>query len=570
MKVPYKYKKAFSLIGLFIAGCFSSAAFAVSCGNLVGSMSPPVGASSLQITSATVVMGNDPLEPTGVDHCRVEGIVDVIPSDPGRVKFLMRMPLLNWNGKTLQTGVTGFGGQNLQLEGLFLLGNIYNIWPDGSALGRGYTIVTEDGGHDHPTTGSEFTMAWALDVNGDPPGKIDNEREINFGGRSIHLAKLAADKVTQKFYNAAPSKAYYIGCSTSGWNGWNVMNNYPHDFDGMIVEGSYYGATQLYTEIWHQKVKRALGANFTEDQLAMVSQKVLQKCDHLDGVVDGILSDPKTCTSNRYDPIRDLPICLFSNSNNCITLKQALLLEALYFGPVLLNGHGMTPSSEAPPSVIGGFDFGGAHPVKLIGWTDWMTGGFLDLNLGTTGTLEPYEMIDIDQYAKFMMFDNPQFNTKKYIDNSSLVKIASDIAANMEPYNMNNYTLTQYKNSGGKVIILQGWVDPIDWAEPIIALYDKIANANGGLNNTKNFARLFMKPGVGHCFDGTGPQLADTLTALDNWVVHNQAPEAIPAFTMDVLFGGPLKSRPLCSYPKVPKIINPSGNIWDASNFNCQ
>lgn len=46
----------------------------------------------------------------------------------------------------------------------------------------------------------------------------------------------------------------------------------------------------------------------------------------------------------------------------------------------------------------------------------------------------------------------------------------------------------------------------------------------------------------GHCFDGSGPILSDTLTALENWVENNQAPEAIPAFTMDLPTSGQVKS----------------------------
>jgi feruloyl esterase len=540
---------------------------ATGCNQLIGAMPAPSGASSLTITSARVVSANDANEPLGVDHCKVEGIIDVVPSDIGRTTFLMRMPLTNWNGKLLQTGTVGFGVDPSVVEGSFLTANIYNLWPNTSALTRGYAILSEDGGH-QPNHENEFSLSWALDPSGHV-GQIDNEREIDFFGRSIHLSKLASQTILQSFYGQNAKKSYYIGCSTSGYNGWNVMRNYPDDFNGMILEGSYYGPSQLYTEIWHQKIIRGLETNFTQQQLQLISNKVIAKCDALDGVVDGMLSDHKKCTNDYFDPLVDLPKCTNVIQTNCFTVKQILALKALYYGPIIYSGtHGLIPSSEAPPSAIGAIDLQGSSPTFLIGWDQWITGGNWPIN-GESG-LKSYEMVEADQYAKYILFDNPNFNAFNYVDNKPLDDIYVDIMKNFGAYNMLNDTLVAYKNKGGKVMIMQGLLDPIDWAGPTIGLYEKIADINGGFGNTNKFARLFLKPGVGHCFDGTGPILSDTLSALENWVENNKAPEAITAYTMEALTSGQLKSRPLCSYPKVAKIINPNGNIWDANNFECK
>ena len=56
---------------------------------------------------------------------------------------------------------------------------------------------------------------------------------------------------------------------------------------------------------------------------------------------------------------------------------------------------------------------------------------------------------------------------------------------------------------------------------------------NGGQARTGAFALLFMLPGVGHCFASDPqyktPSTIDLLTALENWVEHDQAPASIVA-----------------------------------------
>jgi hypothetical protein len=64
--------------------------------------------------------------------------------------------------------------------------------------------------------------------------------------------------------------------------------------------------------------------------------------------------------------------------------------------------------------------------------------------------------------------------------------------------------LSQFKARGGKLIIFQGWADPIVAPAQTIALYKGLSDKFGGDQETQKFARLFMAPGAGHCGLGGG------------------------------------------------------------------
>jgi feruloyl esterase len=83
---------------------------------------------------------------------------------------------------------------------------------------------------------------------------------------------------------------------------------------------------------------------------------------------------------------------------------------------------------------------------------------------------------------------------------------------------------------------------------------------------TSEFFRLFMMPGMFHCGGGVGPNLADTITPLVDWVERGIPPDRILATLRRD--GKTVRTRPLCPYPQVAKYKG-SGNIDDAGNFVC-
>lgn len=89
------------------------------------------------------------------------------------------------------------------------------------------------------------------------------------------------------------------------------------------------------------------------------------------------------------------------------------------------------------------------------------------------------------------------------------------------------------------------------------------------LEETQEFC-LFLAPGMNHCAGGPGPNVFDTLTALDEWVDHGVAPAEIIAtkYVNDNPAQGVVMTRPLCPYPQQARYKG-TGSTTDAANFEC-
>jgi feruloyl esterase len=98
------------------------------------------------------------------------------------------------------------------------------------------------------------------------------------------------------------------------------------------------------------------------------------------------------------------------------------------------------------------------------------------------------------------------------------------------------------------------------------AYYEAVAKQMGGYDKTRDFYRVFIAPGMGHCSGGPGPNTFDAVTALENWVEKGIAPEKLIATHSTA--GKVDRSRPLCPYPAVARYTG-KGSIDEAASFAC-
>ena len=144
---------------------------------------------------------------------------------------------------------------------------------------------------------------------------------------------------------------------------------------------------------------------------------------------------------------------------------------------------------------------------------------------------------------------------------------------------------------GGKVIQYHGWDDAnipaleaVDFFQEVVADQAKRhgLSLQQAQEETEQFYRLFMVPGMGHCSGGAGPNSFgqggarpikvdpedDTLTALEVWVEKEIAPNKFIGSRVDAKTSAVDMTRPICAYPKTPT-WNGTGNANDASSFVC-
>jgi feruloyl esterase len=125
--------------------------------------------------------------------------------------------------------------------------------------------------------------------------------------------------------------------------------------------------------------------------------------------------------------------------------------------------------------------------------------------------------------------------------------------------------LSTFFGHGGKIVFYHGTSDPVFSPFDTLAYYEKMAAANGGMDQVQNSSRFFFVPGMNHCAGGPATlDKFDLLGAVVDWVENGTAPDSVVAHGKAF----PGRTRPLCAYPKYARYKG-QGDPEDANNFEC-
>jgi feruloyl esterase len=442
--------------------------------------------------------------------CRVAG--EIKPTKDSDIKFEVWMPVSGWNGKFMSLGNGGWSGE---------------IWYPfmGVALRRGYAAASTDTGHE----GSGVDASFAL---GHP------EKVIDFGYRAVHEMTVKAKAIIAAFYGDAPKHSYWNGCSSGGKQGLKEAQRFPRDYDGIIAGAPANFWTHLIVSgIWIADATRENPAGFLpKEKLPLLHKAVMDACDALDGVKDGVLEDPRRC---HFDP--KVLLCKGADGPDCLTAAQVEAARGIYAGPKNpRTGEQIFPGLE--PGSEGEWDFyaGGQEPPIVA------------------------------SHFKYLVFKNPNWDFRSLNFDSDVAladKLDNGLIAAIDP------NLKEFFAQGGKLFLYHGWNDGGIAPQNTINYYNSVVAAMGGPDKVRDSMRLFMAPGMDHCYGGDGPFDFDTIAVLEQWVEKGKAPDRIVAAHLPIGPRGqasakPDRTRPLCTYPQVAKYKG-SGSTDDASNFVC-
>src|SRR5262245_54194778 len=200
-------------------------------------------------------------------HCRVAGVIGT------EIKFLLLMPE-QWNGKFVMGGGGGFAGRvENQAAG---------------SLDAGFATVGTDTGHNAAATDA----SWALD---------NMERRVNYGYLAVHRTAEVAKAIVRAHYGSPALRSYFMGCSNGGRQAMMSSQRFPDDFDGIVAAAPAYDfgglAAQFIkdSQASYPDPKNLKTPVLTPDMLKSVEAQVVDKCDAIDGVKDGLLEDPRRC-----------------------------------------------------------------------------------------------------------------------------------------------------------------------------------------------------------------------------------------------------------------------------------
>ncbi|HEY6271818.1 MAG TPA: tannase/feruloyl esterase family alpha/beta hydrolase [Terriglobales bacterium] len=530
-----RFLSALMFLGLAVLIILAAAqpAVAASCESLSNLKLPDTTITSAQLVAAGAFEPSEGPSPAVLKElpgfCRVTA--EIKPSQESDIKLEVWMPASGWNGKYQGVGNGGFAG-SISYTGL------------AAGVKAGYAAASTDTGH----SGSPAGAGWALRH----PDVI-----VDFGYRAIHEMTVKAKAVIQAFYGDSPKRSYFGSCSNGGRQALMEAQRYPEDYDGIIAGApANYWTHLLSAGAWDMQATQNDPASYIPAaKITALSAAVVKACEGQDGVNDGLLTDPREC---HFDPA--VLLCKEGDATSCLTAPQVAALKKLYAGPTNSKGARIFPGR-----VVGGEDGPG-------GWPLWVTGG-------SPGTSLMYQFTT--NFFPNMVFDDPKWDYKSFNFDTG-VKAADDKqAANL---NSTDPNLRAFEKRGGKLIIYHGWSDAAISAYNTLDYYNSLVAAMGA-KDTASFVRLFMAPGMQHCFGGPGPSSFgqggpgtgtvdpqhNIYSALELWVEKGTPPERLVAtkYVNDMNPAQGVKlTRPLCAFPQTAHYKG-TGDPNEEANFVC-
>jgi hypothetical protein len=306
--------------------------------------------------------------------------------------------------------------------------------------------------------------------------------------------------------------------------------------------------------MWGQIVMKDLvGGPIEVAKFDQATAWAVAACDANDGVTDGVIDDPRTCTFSATESCCDQddpPVpCLG------LTYEEARAIDLIWDGPGNADGDKIwfgLDRGTALCASFGPFFFG-------LNCPDPFDLGVIQFQWNEHDRNFSWETVSIDGYAQ----------------------VAQDGSRNIADVTDTFGDLDVFRRSGGKMITMVGANDQLIMSRGVIHYYRQMASrydyrrdhgsGNSAIKGHGNdvdftgvqqFYRLFRAPGVAHCGGGDGPQPQGLFDALVAWVEDGILPEQI-------LTSGWTVNRPLCPYPQTAIYGETCGDPLDGECYYC-
>jgi hypothetical protein len=439
-----------------------------------------------------------------------------------RVRIRVGLPLNTTDGGS--SGAPGMGAWNGRTRALGGGGCAGSVGSVTGATSRGYVGSSTDTGH----VGGDCLFALQP-----TPTRLNVGRLNDFIVDSLLAQVRWAKALAATYYDAEPARNYWDGCSTGGRQGFALAQRYPEELDGWLVGAPAvnYGRFRL-AQLWGPiAMKDLAGGPISSAKTAQATASAIAACDAEDGVVDGVIGEPRSCKFSAQSNVCGMP---GAPSTNCLTPREAEAIDLIWDGP--RNSHGL--------QVFPGLDRG-AQISALNGVAPSPT-ATSQLRWNHSDASVDWRTLTLADYGREAQLGS---NTTGDIINTMDVR------------------LERVRDAGKKILMWHGTADQLITAENGLEYYTRAAAHFG--KGTPDFSvlqswfRYFRMPGVAHCGGGPGPQPNQEamFQQMVNWVENGVAPDTVPTSA-----GG--RTRMACPFPQ-QAIYDGTGNPNLASSWKC-
>jgi len=427
------------------------------------------------------------------------------PSAVSDIHIEAWLPIAGWNGNFRGTSPNGLGG-------------VINYNAMAVALSDGFAVASTDTGHQGGDT------AW-MQVP---------ELVTDFAGRAMHETTVVGKALTSAYYGTAPKYAYMLECGGGSAAALHEVQKYPGDYHGVVVGGHAAHLTrQIFGQLWLWEASHPNGvAVLPSATLSLVHRAVLDRCDLLDSVKDGLLEDPMRC---RFDP-QEIA-CRAGDGPGCLTAPQVEAVRKIYAGPTNpRTGERVWSPLYRGSELDWSFFTEAAAPIGIA------TSVLRDAVLHEAAWDPKSVPVDYDRDVALA-------------DRSDLARV-----------NASNPDISAFVTAGGKLMLSGGWNNALVPAGAVLDYYHAVQTAIGP-DRTRQAVRLYMVPGMIECNGGPGTDTFDLLAAMRGWVERGVAPAEVRASRVE--HGRVVRTRPLCPHPQVATYTG-RGSTDDATSFVCR
>jgi hypothetical protein len=278
-------------------------------------------------------------------------------------------------------------------------------------------------------------------------------------------------------------------------------------------------------------MKELTGAPISAAKTAQATASAIAACDADDGVIDGVIGEPRSCKFSAQANVCGMPD---APATNCLTPQEAQAVDLIWDGPRNSYGLQVFPGLSRGAQISA---LSGANPSQTA--TSQLRWNHSDASV--------------------------DWSTLTLADYGREAELGSNITGDI--INTNDVRLERVRNAGKKILMWQGTADQLITAENGLEYYTRVAarfaKGTPDFSVLQSWFRYFRTPGVAHCGFGPGPQPSQEamFQQMVNWVENGVAPDSVPT-------SGGGRTRMACPFPQ-QATYDGVGNPNLASSWKC-